>query len=146
MPLKRLVPLILVVGASIAAVAALAHSGVSNPAVLPRMEAMKRMGDQMKVLGTMAKGQAPFDAGSAQDAVDRIRKRAAEVPELFRAQEMDPKSEALPTIWESYGDFTVKAEELQGVADVRIAAKEDLGQAVAELGAACKACHAHYRD
>ncbi len=142
----RLTTLVILIGTLVASAAAFAHSGVANPAVLQRMEAMKQIGDQMKVLGSMAKGQVAFDAGAAQAAVDAIAAQAAQVPDLFREPVTDPKSEALPSIWESYGDFTLKAEALQVAANAQISAERDLAPTVAALGAACKACHSHYKD
>lgn len=141
----RLTRLILIIGASIAAAAALAHSGGINPAVVPRIETMQGMGQQMKVLGNMAKGEVVFDAKAAQAAVDGIAARAAEVPEVFRAAQTDPKSEALPTIWQTYGDFTLKAQGLGDAARVSITSEADLGPALGALGAACKDCHGHYK-
>ena len=142
----RLTTLVILFGTLIASAAAFAHSGVTNPSVLERMEAMKQIGDQMKLLGTMAKGQAPFDAALAQEAVDRIALHAADIPDLFRDEASDPKSEALPTIWENYGDFTVKAEALQSAAQAAIEAERDLVPTIAALGETCKACHSHYKD
>lgn len=133
----------------LAGAAAFAHSGVRNQAVLARMEAMKSIGDAMKVLGGMAKGQSAFDAGAAQAAAARIARHAAETPALFDPRETDPKSEAKPEIWADFADFTAKAEALETVAadlSTSIATPDDLVPAVQRLGQACKACHSLYRE
>ncbi|MDA7426140.1 c-type cytochrome [Thalassococcus lentus] len=125
-----------------------AHTGVSNPAVLKRMESMKQQQDATKVLGQMAKGETPFDPKQANLAVAKIAKHAGETIALFRAQENDPKSEALPSIWENFADFELRAEaletltrELAGTLETR----QDLNAGLARLGAACKSCHQEYR-
>lgn len=145
-PSRRLPAFALLLGASIAAAAAFAHSGVTNPAVQERMAAMKQIGAQVKILGSMAKGQVSFDADAAQAAMVHIQREAERVPDLFRAPESDPKSEALPTIWQAYGDFTSKAQSLQKAAGAPVGSLDELQQAMAGLGETCKACHSKYKD
>ena len=128
---------------------AIAHQGVQNPAVKARMESMSAMGAETKVLGQMAKGIAPFDRERARSAALAIAKYAAETPLLFREQEDDPKSEAKPEIWETFGDFAAKSGTLEALAldlSESIDSRDDLGAAVASLGDACKACHGAYRE
>lgn len=129
--------------------AALAHTGVQNAAVLARMDAMKGIGEATKVLGQMAKGGVPFDADAARAAAARIAVHAAETPALFEARETDPKSEALPAIWDSFDDFTAKSIALETLAAglaTSIATPQDLTAGMAALGASCKACHSEYRQ
>ena len=131
------------------ATAALAHTGVQNPAVMARMDVMSAIGDSMKVLGTMAKGEAAFDADRAKEASLAIARHAAETPALFKAPEDDPMSEALPKIWETFDDFTAKSEALEAIAmelSGSMTTLDDVRTGVAKLGAACKACHADYRE
>ncbi|MGV6850215.1 MAG: c-type cytochrome [Marinibacterium sp.] len=133
----------------IAATAALAHSGVKNPAVKARMAAMSAIGDATKILGQMAKGQTAFDAATARAAAQTIAEHAATTPDLFEAPETDPKSEALPVIWTKYEDFTAKALELHKVAEglaETIQTPEDLRAGLGQLGGACKSCHSVYRQ
>ena len=105
----------------IAATAATAHEGVKDPAVMARMHAMSEIGDATKVLGQMAKGAAPFDATAAQSAADAIAREAARIPALFETRADDPKSEALPAIWERFEDFSALALDLERAASVEIA-------------------------
>ena len=129
--------------------AALAHEGVKNPAVMARMHAMKNIGADVKVLGEMAKGTTAFDAGAAQVALGRIATHAAETPGLFEAREDDPKSEALPVIWDRFDDFRTKALELEMIAAEgaeTVSAAEDLQPILQKLGANCKSCHSTYRE
>lgn len=126
-----------------------AHQGVQNAAVLAWMENMKQIGAATKVLGTMAKGQRAFDAEEARSALSKIERLAAESPALFDTPESDPKSEALPAIWENWDDFTAKSDRLETVAAQLQDEIDGLGAVRAglgELAATCKACHAIYRE
>jgi len=129
--------------------AALAHSGVQNAAVKARMDAMSEIGAEMKTLGSMAKGTVAFDLSVARASVAAIAGYAARTSELFKLEETDPKSEAKPSIWSNFDDFTVKAEKLQTVAkglSQTLATADDLGPAMGALGATCKSCHSTYRE
>ena len=142
----RKIALIVAIGS---ATAALAHTGVQNAAVKARMDGMTALGENLKVIGAMSIGGTSFDADAARAAAARIARHAAETPALFEAQEDDPTSEALPSIWENFDDFTTKATELEEVAfglSTSIQSADDLVPAVNALGAACKACHSQYRQ
>lgn len=144
MKTKTILPVLLTLAAS----AALAHGGVQNPAVLARMEAMTAIGDATKTLGEMAKGATAFDADIARAAARTIATHAAETPALFEAREEDPKSEALPAIWETFEDFTAKSRALETLAGnlaSGLDTPDELRQGLGQLGGACKACHSEYR-
>lgn len=145
--MTRIILPVVVASLSLATWAA-AHSGVKNPKVLERMEAMKTTQDNMKVLGTMAKGERVFDAATARAAASEIARLAAETPGLFEAEETDATSEALPAIWDRFDDFTEKSRALEKAARVMSAGletKADLREGLGRIGAACKACHESYR-
>ncbi|MGR3515150.1 MAG: c-type cytochrome [Paracoccaceae bacterium] len=130
------------------ATAALAHEGVKNPAVMARMHGMKDIASDVKVLGDMAKGTTAFDQAAARVAATSIARHAGEAPGLFEAREDDPKSEALPAIWDNFADFTEKSLELEAIAlglSETIASPDDLRPALQQLGGTCKACHEVYR-
>jgi cytochrome c556 len=124
-----------------------AHTGVSDPQVKARMETMSQISDAMKVIGTMAKGAAEFDADAAEAALERVASLATQIPEDFEPKATDPVSEARPEIWEEWDSFTAQAEDLAETADaLSITARDDLRPAIAELGGACRACHEDYRE
>ncbi|MFZ7094324.1 c-type cytochrome [Primorskyibacter sp. 2E233] len=128
--------------------AALAHGGVKNKDVMARMEVMKTIGDQMKVIGSMAKGEAAFDASTANEALTEIAAQSAQIESLFETRADDPKSEAQPAIWEDWEDFAQLASATETTAEGLIgtvSAQADLGPALGQLGGACKACHSKYR-
>ena len=131
------------------AVTAFAHSGVKNMAVMARMDGMVAISEGLKVMGTMVKGEIAFDAEKARAAATEIASHAAEAADLFEAPETDPKSEALPAIWENFADFTRKAEEMERVAtqvSASIETMDDARSALAALGETCKSCHSLYRE
>lgn len=134
---------------AVTATAALAHSGVTNKAVKAWMQTMSAIGQNTKVLGTMSKGVAEFDALEARRAAKAIAQKAGQIPELFKTPASDPKSEALPVIWQDFEDFSAKATDLRQSA-LRAAAtirtRSDLRAAMTEIGGACQACHKAYRE
>ncbi|MEP1587009.1 MAG: cytochrome c [Tateyamaria sp.] len=130
------------------ATTALAHSGVKNPAVLARMNGMSAIAQNVKVLGTMAKGQIAFDAATAQEAAAAIARHSEASVTLFAPQETDPHSEARAMIWDNFDDFTDKAQALKVIGDElagSIRTLEDVQGAIDPLGDACTACHTLYR-
>ncbi len=148
MPARSYKPLIVFALIALAS-AAYAHTGVKNPAVMARMESMKAIGDDMKILGEMAKGKVAFDQATARAAAAGIAKHAAETPTLFEAEEDDPKSEAKQEIWSNFDDFTKKSEALVQVAQdlsESLTTEDDLRIAMKSLGDACQACHKPYRE
>lgn len=127
---------------------AFAHSGVKNPAVMARMDGMSAVGKAMKTLGKMANGAIAFDAKEAERAVDTLNTEAARITVLFEAREGDPKSEALPAIWDNFADFSVKAAAMQDAvraAQGQIKSQADLAPALQPIGQSCKGCHTLYR-
>lgn len=128
--------------------AALAHGGVTNRDVMARMMVMSTIAEQVKVIGTMAKGQSSFDAEKANSALIEIAAQSAQITSMFETRADDPKSEALPVIWEKWDTFAARAlaseqtaEKLAGT----IQSADDLGPALSQLGATCKACHSEFR-
>lgn len=127
---------------------ALAHSDVKNPVVMDRMMTMKAIQGSMKTLGDMAKGKIPFDAEKATAAAAAMAHDGKKVPEKFRANETDPKSEALPAIWDNFDDFVQKSEAMVAAAASvgTIGDESALGAALGKIGGTCKACHRDYRE
>lgn len=138
--------LLLTFAATVTAGLAFAHGGVQNPAVMARMEAMTSIGDGMKVLAGMVKGEIPYDATQADAARAAIKAQADRTPALFEAPEGDPKSEALPAIWENWADFEAKSQALGSAANGSVADPDALRQTLSALAGTCKACHRDYRQ
>lgn len=110
------------------------------------MDAMVTLQDGAKTLGAMAKGVRAFDADEVRAALDTMREAAAETPELFEDEADDPKSEARDTIWQEWEAFVKLNADLSAALADPIPAEADLRPALAEIGAACGACHERFRE
>lgn len=105
-------------------------------------------------LGAMAKGEAPYDAATAErhamnlDALSRYM-----VEPLFlegtAKSDRPGKTRALSAIWEDHADFTEKLDDWRAAIQALPAAapkgREELAQQVAAVGEACGACHDNFR-
>ena len=130
------------------ATSSFAHQNVQNPAVLARMENMSALARQVEILGTMARGETAFDAAAANAALDRISGQANRIIDLFEAAETDPRSAARAGIWDSFANFSARAQGLELLAMSLAGTVEDratLGQALRRVGASCSGCHEDYR-
>ncbi|MEC7765094.1 MAG: cytochrome c [Pseudomonadota bacterium] len=142
--MKKTIALLLVATGT----SAFAHSGVKDPDVMNRMMGMSELAKQMKVIGSMHMGQEAFDAKAVNVALATIAEEASYIPSLFEVEALDPKSEALPSIWEDFEGFTAKADALQRTASGlagTVADADDLRPIMHQIGQACSACHADYR-
>ncbi|MFD1341496.1 c-type cytochrome [Litorisediminicola beolgyonensis] len=127
---------------------AVAHSGVKNPDVMNRMIGMSEMAKQMKTVGAMAKGETAFDADAVNAALATLSEEASYIPSLFEINATDPKSEALPVIWEEFDTFAGHAKHLEEITASlagTVKSPGDLGPVMKEVGKACAACHSDYR-
>ena len=115
---------------------------------------MKIYGRNLGVLGGMAKGEAPYDAASAQAAADAILANATSDdwvimwPEGSATGEV-PNSRALPAIWENPDDFGASHQALiEAATAMQAAAGTDLASlqaAMGGVGGSCGGCHEDYR-
>ena len=122
-----------------------AHS-VENPSVQKRMDVMKEIKGAMGVLGGMAKGAIAFDSTAAGTAQNTLVEQSGMVAATFEANETDPKSEALPAIWENWDTFVEMAEDLTFAAEGLDASSLDgVRSGLGNIGASCGACHKKFR-
>lgn len=135
-----------VIGVCLMAATALAHQGVTNPAVMARMSLMSDIAAQTKVLGQMVKGATPFDAVRAREAKNALVLHANAVSQAFAAPEMDPKTEALPKIWADAPGFLDATQAFErATQNLDVISRDGLSQSFRAFGASCGACHADYR-
>ncbi len=123
-------------------------------AVKARRADMQLRVHYLALLGGMAKGAIPYDAGKAQAAADSLKTMLA----LDRSR-MWPKgsdsfsidgTRAKPEIWDNFPDFVAKAKA-NGAAITELAAVAGRGldalrPAVGKVGQTCSACHKQYRE
>ena len=113
-----------------------------------RQNLMKNNQEQVRTLTGMARGQAPFNAATAQVALQRIEQNAQQVPALFPAGSHQGKTAALPVIWERKADFDARAAKLgqdAKAAQTGITDQASLQAAVQRVGQNCGGCHETYR-
>ena len=129
---------------------AFAHSGATG-IVKQRMEAMKDVGKQMKIIGEMIKGTAAFDGLAAKKAADTISEHAAEIQNLFPEGSTQSPSEALPAIWSEWDEFIAIADEMKFEAEkLSTIAKtasntQEIKAQFMSVGKTCSGCHERYR-
>jgi cytochrome c556 len=132
----------------LAPAALLAEKGAAG-LVKERMDLMETQKDAMKVIGAMAKGEAPFDSAKAGAAATEIKSTAAEIVDLFPEGTVGPPSEAKPEIWTQWDKFTADAEALETAATaLETALADESPEWKAKFKGvidSCKACHKTFR-
>lgn len=121
---------------------------VDDP-VKARQEKMKSIGDSMKLLGQMAKGEVDYDAARAETAVQTIHTSIQGFTELFPEGSNVGETEAAPKIWEDMDGFKTIAGNLSeasaAAAPVAAQGLDALKGALGGIGKNCKECHDSYR-
>jgi cytochrome c556 len=135
----------------IAAAGVIIASGVlaqSGDPITQRQNLMKNNQEQVRTLTGMSRGQVPFNAATAQAALQQIEQNAQQTPALFPAGSHQGKTAALPVIWERKADFDARATKLQQdarAAQAGITDQASLQAAVQRVGQNCGGCHEAYR-
>ena len=140
--------LIILISLTISSVA-FAHSGVKDKNVKERMMVMKEMAGNTKIIGQMLKGKTSFDANQVKLALERLSALSLETPKVFTINATDPKSEAMPNIWDEFDEFTKLSKDLAETSIVlanSVETIEDLRPALKKVSSGCKACHSRYRE
>ena len=127
----------------------LAHTGVKNEDVMKRMNLMKAMAENSKIIGQVLKKKIPFDLEQAKSSLIEISNLSKSTPSVFEKMAMDPKSESKIIIWEEFDNFRDLSNKLAD--DTFSAAKnlsdvEDLKPALKTIALGCKGCHSRYRE
>ena len=127
----------------------LAHTGVKNEDVMKRMNLMKSMAENTKIIGEMLKKKIPFDLEQAKNSLIEISNLSKSTPSVFKKMAMDPKSESKIIIWEEFDNFRDLSNKLAD--DTFSSAKnlsdvEDLKPALKTIALGCKGCHSRYRE
>jgi cytochrome c556 len=129
----------------ISGLAVLAQQG--DP-ITQRQNLMKNNQEQLRLLTGMSRGQVPFNAATAQAALQRLEQNAQQTPALFPAGSQQGKTAALPVIWERKADFDARASKLQQdakAAQTGITDQASLQPVVQRVGQNCGGCHETYR-
>ena len=154
--MKNLTPKLMALGLSLAMAVGgatslvYAHSGAKG-VVKERMEMMKGMGDAMKTMGAMFKGQADYDPAAVAEKATYLADHAGKIPDLTPEGSNEHPSEALPIIWQEWDGYVESSELLatEGAKLVEIAnngAEERAAKIqFAKVSKTCGTCHETYR-
>ena len=118
--------------------------------VKQRSELMKGVAKSTKLGGGMVRGQVPFDAKQAMDAMIVIVETPDKFVELFpEDSKTHPETEAAPAIWENWDDFKTRLDKLEADAQNAAASTENgldsFRDAFVQMAQNCKSCHEKYR-
>ena len=127
----------------------LAHTGVKNEDVMKRMNLMKAMAENSKIIGQMLKKKIPFDLERAKNSLIEVSNLSKSTPSVFEKMAMDPKSESKIIIWEEFDNFRDLSNQLADntlSAAENLSGFEDLKPALMRTSSGCKECHTIYRE
>ena len=127
----------------------LAHTGVKDEDVMKRMNLMKAMAENSKIIGQMLKKKIPFDLEQAKNSLIEISNLSKSTPSVFEKMAMDPKSESKIIIWEEFDNFRNLSNKLADntlSAAENLSGFEDLKPALMRTASGCKECHTIYRE
>jgi cytochrome c556 len=119
-------------------------------AVTDRQEAMKQVGDAMKAIAAIAKGEAAFDAAVVKSNAENMAKQFAAAKSLFPegSETGEKPSRAKPEVWSDMDGFMKLLDDSIAGANAVAAVTEEaaLRPALGALGNnSCKACHEKFR-
>jgi cytochrome c556 len=147
--LVRTTTLAIAVGAAL--LGASIGANAQAPEIAARQDLMKANGAAMRVLVPMIRGEAPWNAAAAGQAVATVQSDAEKAKGLFPAGSLADNSRAMPSIWERKADFEAIFDRQRAIAAnlVRLASAGDEAgfkagfPALAETCAAM--CHGPFR-
>ncbi len=138
---------LLVLAALVLGAAAVSAQNVT--VIKKRQDTLKEMGDAVKPVGAMYKGEADFDLAKVQAALKVIQKNAPLLPPLFPDDsKTGADTEALPKIWEDKADFEGRYQKLADAAkaaESAITNEESFPEAWKAVVGNCAGCHKQYR-
>ena len=133
-----------------AGMVAVTAAGAADDPIVTRKALMKSVGASIKATAPMVKGEAPYDAVTAELAMRTVHAAAAGFGHYFpEGSDMGLETEASPKIWEDMAGFTAKLSGLETDAAAAIPAAAEGADAFKgafmKLTQNCKGCHEDYR-
>lgn len=121
-----------------------------NVAVIKeRKDHLKAMGDAVKPVAAMFKGEADFDLAKVQHALKVIQEKTAVLPRLFPDDSRTGgDTEALPIIWDEKADLESRFKKLSEsakAAEATITDEESFPDTWKEVVGNCSGCHKKFR-
>jgi len=136
--------------AAVAVVTALAMAATDATSVIKdRQDTMQQVGDSMKALAAIAKGEAPFYAEVVRTNAETITSHLKKAGDLFPAgsDQGDAETWAKPEVWSDPDGFRQHLENAIEAATAMQSVTEEANfmPALSTLGNGCKGCHDTYR-
>ncbi|HRO50895.1 MAG TPA: cytochrome c [Hyphomicrobium sp.] len=107
------------------------------------------IGDAVKPVAAMFKGEQAFELATVQSALTLIREKTAVLPDLFPEDSKEGEdTRALPAIWNDKTDFNNRFKKLADAAEAAEPAMTDEASfktAWKDLVGNCSGCHKNYR-
>jgi cytochrome c556 len=130
--------------------AALAHKEATG-IIAERMAAMKNMGRELKAIGDMLVGNAPFDAAAVVQHADALHENCHRTTTLFPPGSIDHHSKALPAIWEKPEAFQQAMQGLHNATETFVATatlgdRAALAASFEQIRKICNGCHETFRS
>jgi cytochrome c556 len=130
--------------------AALAHKEATG-IIAERMAAMKNMGTELKAIGDMLVGNAPFDAAAVVQHAAALHENCHRTTSLFPPGSIDHHSKALPAIWEKPEAFQETMQRLHSatetfVATASLSDRAALATSFEQIRKICSGCHEKFRS
>lgn len=140
-------------GGLIVAVPAAAADPDPDASINYRKAVMSSIGDNMKAIAMMVKGQIPADQKMAYHA-QAMALASLSAPEAFRPNtdgKGTEKTTAKTEVWDNWDEFESKLKDLTeaayGMLALAAAGKSDsYGDQLQKLGGVCKGCHDDFRN
>lgn len=125
-------------------------AAAQNVAVIKeRQDHLKKMGDAVKPVGAMYKGEADFDLAKVQAALKVMQEKAAVLPTLFPDDsKTGADTEALPKIWDDKADLESRFKKLgeaAKAAEAAITDEDTFPDTWKEVVGNCSGCHKKFR-
>ncbi|MGE0025402.1 MAG: cytochrome c [Hyphomicrobium sp.] len=110
---------------------------------------LKKIGDAVKPVGAMYKGEADFDLATVQAALKVIQEKAPLLPPLFPDDsKTGADTEALPIIWDEKADFEARYKKLADdakAAETAITDADNFTDGWKQVVGNCSGCHKKFR-
>jgi cytochrome c556 len=140
-----------VIGAALTGVLGIGLAVAQDSPIKQRQAIMENNGKAMQLVSKMAKGETPYDAKAAADAMKTIHDGMPKFVTLIPVgTEKGEKTRAKPAIWQNKKDFEDWGKQLQeDTAKAQTAAAGGLDSfkgAMAAVGKTCSGCHDDYRE
>lgn len=135
-----------------AVVLGVASVAAQSDLIKQRVDLMEDQGKAMGALTKMARGEAPYDQATVDQAFATLKETASKLPGLFppTAKGQDPDSDyhASEKVWENKADFDARLQKLITEVDANAPKAKDVDSLKAARGAVgkvCGDCHETYR-